>query len=190
MNNLEKAHCRAPLARIVNNFPSASWIYNANMTFSNKVTGGGYESGRPDAFIFAKGKVACVECKAFQGNLYLGNPDDPSDTRGWSYAQRNWYNNVAIPTGTPYYLALWLFPHSGRIASSKASFYVVPADIYLTLEKQARPNRTVPSIPSRSTKANADIDLPNFFRSFQLDYVGGTYKWAIPKRHEIFTFLY
>ena len=92
----EAKYARAPLAKMFNSTAFCKWIKNENFTYLSKTTSSEsiakpvqYESGRPDGFVFYQGRIACIECKAGRGKLFLGNPDNKAVTAEWSRDQRN-----------------------------------------------------------------------------------------------------
>ena len=78
MSAIEQKYCRAPLARSFNAVSETRWIPNTNASFSAKfgneqAFSADYESGRPDAFVWQRGRVICVECKAAFERFYLAD---------------------------------------------------------------------------------------------------------------------
>lgn len=134
----ESTYCRLPAANLINKTEDMVWIYNANDG------SGKYISGRPDADVLCCGKGSCdelarivfIECKAAFGSLYLGNPEDRMDKRGFHLSQRNWWSKVAKPKNAPYFILTWLYPESNpsTVYQKNALLYLVPPPLWLSLE--------------------------------------------------------
>jgi hypothetical protein len=190
----ENQYCRAPLARMVNKIPGWCWVYNANATFARTTGQTQYQSGRPDSFVFANliegfpAVVICIECKAFFGSAYLGNPNNPEDREGWSLAQRSWWQQVAVPTHSLYYIALWLYPERvrpPRISQEKASLFLIPPESYLATEMKLGGRRKIAANESlERQRAFRLITADTEFKDFKLEYGGGLFH--IPPTHHIY----
>lgn len=141
--NLENEYVRGPFASLINNMVGHSWVYNANVWFPGRdkkalkedspQANKGYEAGRPDGFVFANGKVKCVECKADMGSFCFD---------GVSPAQINWYQKVCLKTHTPYFVMVGIyqdFVKTGRnFEIDKWCLFLVPMTAFLILRDNAR----------------------------------------------------
>lgn len=167
-----------------NGMPDTKWVHNTNVGTSL-----GYESGRPDAFVFSRGNVACVECKGGMGSLYLGNPEDEKDGSGWTWAQRNWYQKVALTTQTPYWIAAWVCGERKpeRVYQEKSALFLVSPVAWMKLEAEIRESeawkgvRKVALTPElEHTGIRKDITLDLKWAKYRLHYDKG---WHIPTNH-------
>jgi hypothetical protein len=185
----EQKYCRTPMAAMFNAMPGSRWATNTN-TFARK---GGRkasrvvnspERGRPDAFVNWSGAFFDLECKADFGSLYLGNPDNAQETIGFHASQRWWYFNKALPTGTPYWLAVWIHKERNprRVTHRNAVMYLVPAEMWLSLEAAAKAigTRTVPLF-AREGK----LSVAEWWRGHELEYVNSEAGYRIPARHPV-----
>lgn len=187
MKKWEQEYARAPMAAMFDRMPGARWITNPNIRFAKKAvkSGGFYESGRPDAFVCWNGRFIATEAKADCGSLYLGNPNDEDATDGFHYHQRKWREDVANPSGMAYWLAVWIhtrFHPKGRIYHKHARMYLVPAELWLSLEEKARKinMKTVP-LAAKAGKLSVSVE----WKGYELEYVNSVVGYQIPVTHPI-----
>lgn len=175
---IENKFCRQPLAASINKMPGMMWIPNPNVVYTKGAKfgeGSKYESGRPDGFVFRMFNTpVCIECKGMLRRLYMGNPESKDDTKGWSRAQRNWYEKVAKATGTPYFIAVFLADTIETTADG--TLYLVPASHYLRTEQLLLSTTGSRYLPYRhdSTKA-IHISAENEWSSFALPKIAREY---------------
>lgn len=139
---LENTYCRKPAAKILNASGLITWIYNSNPG------NGTYISGRPDGEALCHGKnfengvprMVFVECKADEGKLYLGNPDDPSDTSGFHHHQRSWWRQVAEKANASFCILTWIYPEREppMYLQKNALLYLVEPKTWLALEESIK----------------------------------------------------
>jgi hypothetical protein len=174
----ENTYARPCLAKMFNSYAGTRWVHNIN-------TGEGYESGRPDGFVFHNSRVTCVEVKADFGSLYLGNPENKDDTQGWTWHQRSWYEHVAKFTNTPYFIAAWVYPERARpprVMQANASFFLVPPEAWLEMEIQADGRHTIAlSAGLERIIARRSLTLSPMWDSYALYFAHG--QWNIPESH-------
>lgn len=152
---LEEYKCRRPIAAELNKL--GVWLPFPNVSF---LLGTDAYRGRPDGeYRHPEGKVVDVEFKAASGSLYLGNEEDPSETEGFHFSQREWHRHISARSKVPYLLVVYAYPDKSdkRMKASKGAFYVVTPLIWQELEgliyavDPARNKRTV-SIASGSDR--------------------------------------
>jgi hypothetical protein len=132
--------------------------------------------------------VVLVEAKAFFGAAYLGDPNNAADKRGWSAAQRNWYNKVAAPTHALYYIALWLYPareKPARVMQQDASLFLIPPPAYMEVENRLNGRRTLALTADLEREhAYKTITADKEFAPYRLEFRGGLFH--IPEHHHIY----
>jgi hypothetical protein len=177
----ENRYCRERVAKMFNAHAQTKWISNRNV--GNVI---GYESGMPDGFVFHRGKVICVECKAGFGAIQFGSPDG---TSGWSAAQRSWWEHVARDTGTPYFIACWLYPsreRPKRVMQVETQLYLVPPECWLETEARARAlgTKTIAAMPElERVHTRKEVAASICFAPHALVFEHSI--WKIPETHAL-----
>lgn len=120
---IEEFKCRRPIAAELNKL--GVWLPFPNVSY---LLGTDAYRGRPDGeYRSPNGRVVDVEFKAAVGSLFLGDEDDPSNTKGFHVSQREWHRQVSARSPVPYVLVV--FAYTGdpdkRMQASKGAFYVV-----------------------------------------------------------------
>ncbi len=149
---------------------------------------GSYKRYKAKCFTIVK-QLYAIECKAFFGSVYLGNPDDPDDHTGWHASQRNWYQTVAIPEGIDYRIALWVYSSRNPkppIQQTQARLFLVPPPAWLALE--AKGERTV-SLTANLERIHAKkhLNIVDWFGTYEVtlknvaDYLCNTKSSAMTK---------
>lgn len=209
MTHYENTYCRPEAAKTFNRL--GAWDSNPNLMFRNRRNGGTgndieirtdnawYEGGRPDGFAAVQlvpdlpAFSIAVECKAFAGSLYLGDPNDETATSGWHYRQRVWYEHKAKPVNRLYYIYLWLYPERepSRIRQDKAYVYLAPAQAWLDYEALLGGRKSIALLPSLEREiAYRDRCVIDVFKAHQLTYVPGhngePHHFQIPPEHHLY----
>jgi hypothetical protein len=138
------------------------------------------ESGRPDWIVLRPHSMnAFVEFKQAEGSV---------DLLTWRDNQREWYYTWPTRTEHDYYIALWISwdTHITRANHDRASFFWVPAEVWLETERLAENTwgiRTVYCMAENAPSTRRDFDLFTLWGQWKLERKDG--KWVLPESHPL-----
>lgn len=128
------------------------------------------ESGIPDGIVHLPGSKICyVEFKQGQGAL---------DLKIWRDNQRAWWEAWCLPTQTQYRILAWVSHERviTRANHNAASFYCVPAQIWIATEKHVAEKYGSTTVPAVSTyRSRVRETLDDLWAAHKLSRVGNAW---------------
>jgi hypothetical protein len=179
----ESNWAREPFIAAIKRHPGHRYIPQYNLQWmlfkdQGKNQGMDGESGKPDSYVHKPGsKLAYVEFKQFLWRLVF---DD------WRDNQRQWRQDNCVAPGCN--TGYWIGAHVTwdkdvpRLNNKRASFYLVPAELWLETERMAdaRGQKGIASVAALGRSSEQDFGLDLLWGEFALIFNG---QWEIPVHH-------
>ena len=125
---MPESRFRAVVAQYINRHDVWQWHPSVNQP------GAYYSGGLPDGFITYRHYITWVEIKALGGrSVFMGVPGDSEKSGGWHHKQRVWYERVAKPGHTPYYIVALV---GYRVPWTEAQFVCATPEAWMGAEEK------------------------------------------------------